>query len=214
MRSPKSTQLALAVVLIVAVAFLLYTLSSGRHPTSKTRRTARRTRTAVVEQAARPLAAAAPSDADFGRYEAIVQRNIFSPPAPPPPPKPKPLPSLPVQPIPPSQPVRPPAPSAPSFPGWAYAGYIEIDGKMLGIIQNATDRTVEYLAVGDSFRGVPVTKVNSNDIEFTVSGAPPAVLHRADTWQLTPLDKGATATQARPGRQPQGGQAGQAPRPG
>jgi hypothetical protein len=82
---------------------------------------------------------------------------------------------------------------------------------MLGIIQNATDRTVEYLAVGESFRGATVTKVNSNDIEFTVSGAPPGVLHRADTWQLTPLDKGATAAQARPGRQPP---AGQPPRPG
>jgi len=212
MKSPKSTQMVLAVVLVAAVAFLLYTMAGGRHSTSKTRRIARRTRTAAVEQAAKPLAAAAPSDADFGRYEATVQRNIFSPPAPPPPPKPKPLPPLPVQPPPPPpQPVQPPTPSAPSFPGWAYAGYVEIDGKMLGIIQNATDRTVEYLAVGDSFRGATVTKVDSNDMEFTASGAPAAVLHRADTWQLTPLDKTAAAAQARAGRQPQ---AAQPARPG
>jgi hypothetical protein len=154
------------------------------------------------------LAAAAPSDADFERYQMIVQRNIFSPPAPPPPPKPLPLPPLPVpKSTPPTvtEPPHPPAPSSPSFPGWEYAGYIEIDGKMLGIIQNPTDRTVEYLAVGDAFRGATVTKVSSDEIQFTVAGAPPGVLQRPETWRLTPLDKSAAATSARPTR-PQPGQ--------
>ena len=216
MKSPRSTQVMLAVALVAAVAFLIYTMSSNRPSATNTRRTARRARTVATARAAKPLAPAAPSDAEFGRYEMIIARDVFSPHPPPPPPKNSGLPPLVVAPPPnagtgPVAPVEPPPPQAPSFPDWTYVGYIGINGKTLGIIQNLTDRTVEYLAVGESFRGAAVTKVNSTDIEFTVPGAPPTLLHRPETWQLTPLDKAATpgqqgrAVRPQPGGQPSRG---------
>jgi hypothetical protein len=89
-------------------------------------------------------------------------------------------------------------------------GYIEINGKMMGILQNLSDRTVEYLAVGDGFRGATVTEVTATQISLKAGVAPPAVLARSQNFDLIPLDKGASGSQSRPGRP---SPAAQPPRP-
>jgi hypothetical protein len=206
MKTAKPNRFVLIALLVVSVAFLFYAMSGKRPTEGKKRRLARKARAVAAEKAPRVLAAAAPADAEFGRYDIIIKRNVFSPPAPPPPLEPKSLPPLPVVPPspPPPLPAPPPAPQPPSFPGWSYAGYVEINGKMMGVLQNPTDHSFEYVGVGETFRGATVTKVTPTEIQLTVGAAPPAVLTRAETYLLVPLEKGATAAQtpARPGRQP------------
>jgi hypothetical protein len=81
-------------------------------------------------------------------------------------------------------------------------GYVEIDGKMMGILQNLTDRTVEYLAVGDAFRSAKVMSVTATEISLKAGAAPPAVITRTQTFDLVPLEKGASGSQNRSARQP------------
>lgn len=187
--------MVLAIVLCAAAAFLVYTLNSARPPQAKGRRTARRAiTTAAPITMAQALPPAAPADVEYSRYEVIVQRNVFAPPAPPPPPvRKQPLPPLRITPPKPSNPTPPgppPPPPPPSFPGWSYLGYVEINGKMLGILENAGDRSVEYVAVGDTFRGAKVDQVTPKQVQLSAGGAP-ATLARTETFNLVPLTKAA-----------------------
>ena len=213
MKKLKPKQLGLIAVLVASIAFLFYTMTSSPPASGKKRRATHKALAAALPESARPAIAAAPADAEFGRYEIILKRDPFNLPKPPPPPQVKFLPPLqprpaPPQPTPPPQPA--PAPQPPSFPGWSYVGYIEINGKMMGILQNLSDRTVEYLAVGDGFRGATVTEVTATQISLKAGVAPPAVLARSQNFDLIPLDKGASGSQSRPGRP---SPAAQPPRP-
>jgi len=216
MKKPSFSRLALVVLLFAAIAFLLYTLSSSPPQPAKKRRGGRRpVAVAPLGGGEKSLALAAPADAEFGRYEIIAARNVFSPPEPPKPPPPKQI--LPLPPIkPPAPPVSPPPlppspPPAPTFPGWSYLGYVEIDGKMRGILQNDGERTAEYVAVGEGFRGASVTRITATEIELRSGDSLPAVMSRTETFALTPLQKGAVVSSGGPAQKQQpaaGGAAG------
>jgi hypothetical protein len=216
MRRPRTSQLVLALLMCGAAAFLVYSLTSTRPGPQRRHRIARRVGTAASGAAAAEaaLAPAAPADADYGRYEEIVKRNVFAPPAPPPPPpavKPRgPLP--PLAPPKPANPPPPPRPSAPSFPGWSYLGYIEINGKMLGILQSPSDRSVEYVGAGDSFKGAKVDQVTPSEIHLSAGGAS-TTLARPQDFSLIPLSKSAGRAARGPGAPPRPGVSQQVPAP-
>ena len=190
---PSPRHIALALLLAGSIAFLLVSL---RGPAAAPAGEGARHETTVVEanqaQTKRQLEPAAPADVDFGRYAALAQSDVFSehraePPAPAKPPKPAPLPPLPG-----GEEAKPPEPKV-DFAGWSYMGYIELDDQKLGLLQNDTSHSCEYLAVGDSFMGAKVEKVDREDIRLR-SGASRTTLSRPRDFPVTPLAKAASPT--------------------
>ena len=60
-----------------------------------------------------------------------------------------------LPPLPGGEEAKPPQPKV-DLSGWSYMGYIELDDQKLGLLQNDTTHSCEYLAVGDSFMGAKV----------------------------------------------------------
>jgi hypothetical protein len=79
-----------------------------------------------------------------------------------------------------------------SFPGWSYVGYFKLDGKMYGVLRNESDRTVEELEVGESFRGAVVQQITPQEIRLK-SGSREVALVVPDTFSLVPLDRAPSA---------------------
>ena len=183
MWKPSRRRALLAVLFAAAVAFLLFSLRSPKAPG----RERRRERAAAVKEAAKKaLRPAAPADADWKRYAALADSNVFSEQRTlPPPPKPVKLPAPP--PFPTVQ--KPPEPPPPDVSGWSYVGYVALDGETLGILQNDTTRACKYLAVGDEFMGASVERVDREAMRLK-SGASVTTLSRPRDFPVTPLDKG------------------------
>jgi len=194
----------LAILLVAAIGFFIYTLKSGRPargPAASERGSqAAQSRGLAAEQELRP---AAPADVDFRRYASLASGGIFSdrrvgPGATssqrkgssvPPPRWPKDERSGPV--------VAP----GPNLTGWSYAGYVALDGEEIGVLQNDSTMSCEYLAVGDRFMGAEVESLDRDSIRLR-SGASTTSLSRPRDFSIKPLDGG------------QGGARPQPPRPG
>jgi len=204
MRRPGPRQILLALLLCGSMAYLAYSVRGARRPA-----TAQKPKTGAAAEKGRKvepmLLTAAPGDAAFARYEEVVKRSIFQPPAPPSPPAGAGGNVLPVPPIPPaSQTSAPPAPTPLDFTGWSYVGYVGIDGRMMGILQNESNQSVKYLGIGEEFLGGKVEQVTSEEITLT-SPAGPVKLTVPRDFATTPLDRSASG---QPGRPRPGGQAG------
>jgi len=192
MRKPKRSYLVLIPLLAASAAFLLYTVTGKTPAGRKAGPSARQTAASSSSRSAPDLKPAVdPDKVDYSRYEMIVQRGLFSPPAPPQTGRPRGAPTT-VPPLQPPKPVQPQPASPPSFAGWSYIGYFAIDGKMKGIVQNSGERAVEYLAEGDKFRGATVEQVAPQQIRLK-SGASSVTIHLVESFPVVPLDRDAAA---------------------
>ena len=193
---PSRRQMALGILLVGAVGFLVYSLRPPQAPEVK-----RKTKGAgaLLETAKETLRPAAPADADWARYAALTGSNIFSEQRMlPPQPKPVKLPTPPPFPT----PARPPEPPRPDVSGWSYVGYVTLDGKTIGILQNDTTHTCKYLAIGNEFMGATVEKVDREAMRLKSNGSV-TTLSRPRDFPITPLSKGPGAPGAPAPPQPQ-----------
>ncbi len=192
---PSRRQIALGVLLVGAVGFLVYSLRPPQAPKGKSKAKGAGALLETAKEARRP---AAPADADWKRYAALTGSNIFSEQRMlPPPPKPIKLPPLPFP-----TPARPPEPPRPDVSGWSYVGYVTLDGKTIGILQNDTTHTCKYLAVGSDFMGATVEQVDREAMRLKSNGSV-TTLSRPRDFPITPLSKGPGApTPAPPQPQP------------
>ena len=208
--SPKSIKYIVG--LVGALVFLAFTMTSTRTRPARTRTTKQAAETASAatpETAKGPLAQAAPSDADFGRYQLIVARDIFSPPPPATPPKPPislppPFVMTPEE----GRPKPPPPPVAPSLSSWSYVGYVTVDGGTVGILQNDETKSMKELKRGDLFEGYRVEEISRKEMGLSF-GATKVSLKPEPDYSLVPLQA------ATGGQQPGGPQPGRpgGPRP-
>ncbi|MCJ7749963.1 MAG: hypothetical protein MUQ65_02540 [Armatimonadetes bacterium] len=195
MPRPNPRHIVLALLLAASITFLLVSLrGTGARPAAEGDRQEAKAADASQPRAERPLEPAISDDADFGRYAKLAQADLFSerraePPPPPKPPKPASLPPLPG-----SAQAKPPEPKV-DFAGWSYMGYIELDDRKLGLLQNDTTHTCEYLAVGDSFMGAKVETLDREDIRLRV-GSSRTTLNRPRDFPVTPLAKAAAPAPA------------------
>jgi hypothetical protein len=190
--------LVLALLLAASVAFLLYSFR-GTPPRRTEPGAAEASAATPGTEAKRPLQPAAPADADFSRYAALSQADIFSSnrskPAPPAP-KVKPVP--PPPPFPGSETAKP-AEKKLDLSGWTYMGYVQLDDETLGVIRNDGTGACEYLAVGDSFMGAKVEQVDRDDMRLR-SGTSQTTLSRPRDFPVTPLAPGGGSAPQRPPR--------------
>ncbi len=191
---PNRRQAVLGVLLVGAIGFLIYSLRPPQAPVEKHKAKGAGVATETAKEALRP---AAPADADWKRYAALTSSNIFSeqrmlPPAP----KPVPLPTPPPFPSPP----KPPEPPRPDVSGWSYVGYVTLDGKTIGILQNDTTHTCKYLAVGSDFMGATVERVDREAMRLRSNGSV-TTLSRPRDFPIIPLS-GAAGVPAAPPPQP------------
>ncbi len=183
MRKPSARHIVLALLFAAAVAFLVHSLRSKAPAPS---REGGDSQTAAISSEPGPhLQPAAPAGVDFGRYAALANTNVFSerrtePPKRPEKPKPPP-------PLPGSEQSKPREPKL-DVAGWSYVGYIDLDGEPLGVLQNDTTHTCKYLAVGDSFQGGTVEKIDREALGLK-SGSSRTTLSRPQDFPLVPLDK-------------------------
>jgi len=182
--------IVLALLLAASIAFLLISVRGTRSRlTVQGDWQEAKAADASQPQVERPLEPAVPADVDFGRYAKLAQDDIFSERRAEPPPTPKPPKPAPLPPLPGSEQAKPPEPKV-DFSGWSYMGYIELDDRKLGLLQNDTTHTCEYLAVGDSFMGAKVERLDREDIRLRV-GASRTTLSRPRDFSVTPLAKAA-----------------------
>ncbi len=184
MRKPSARHLALALLFAASVAFLLHSLRSAAPlPSSE----GGDSQTAPISsEPTRRLQPAVSAEVDFGRYAALANTNVFSERRSEPPPK-KPEKPKPPPPLPGSEQSKAREPK-PDVAGWSYVGYIKVDGKPLGILQNDTTHTSKCLAVGDSFQGATVEKIDREAMVLG-SGSSRTTLSRPRDFPVTPLDK-------------------------
>ncbi len=203
---------------MVALLVLGYTLNSSQHPASapekhKSRAKATARQEPNGEQAVEQLRQAAPADADFARYQMVADRNVFEPPKPPQPkqtPMPPPLPSRPPRPAGVVLPVHdqtgaimgaqvaPPPPPRPTLTGWSYAGYLKVDDKSYGIMQNDSSNTVSKAEVGTDFQGFHVESVTGKEIVLSAGGSR-MTLKTPEDFSVAPLGRSATGQSGRRG---------------
>jgi len=188
---PSPRHIVLALLLAASIAFLAVSLRGpGASSTGEGVRAKATAAEAGRTQTERKLEPAAPADVEFGRYAALARNDVFSElRAEPPPPAKKPKPA-PLPPLPGSEENKPPKPKL-DFSGWSYVGYIELDDQKLGLLQNDTTRTCEYLAVGDSFMGAKVEEMDRENMRLR-SGSSRTTLNRPRDFPVTPLAKAPT----------------------
>ena len=192
MRRPSQRHIVLALLLVASIAFLLVSLrGTGSRPGAEGDHQETSAVDASQMQAERPLDRAVPVEADFGRYAKLAQADVFSERRAEPPKKKKKSKPEPLPPLRGSEEAKPPKPKI-DFSGWSYMGYIELDGQKLGLLQNDTTHTCEYLAVGDSFMGAKVEKLDREDIRLR-QGSSRTTLSRPRDFSVTPLKKPAVA---------------------
>ena len=195
----------LAILLVAAIGFFIYTLKSGRPargPAASERGSqAAQSRRLAAEQELRP---AAPADVDFRRYASLASSGIFSErKVGPGPTSSQRKGTIRTPPLPGSGPPSTGGPPSvgPNLTGWSYAGYVALDGEEIGVLQNDSTMSCEYLAVGDRFMGAEVESLDRDSIRLR-SGASTTSLSRPRDFSIKPLDGG------------QGGARPQPPRPG
>ena len=173
-----------------ALAYLAYSVTSTRPPTGKKAegKPAKTQEQAAKKPEAIRLVQAAPADADFSRYQVILGRNIFSPPAPPlPPPTIPPIPRPYVFKPGDEIPQKPPTPPAPSLSKWSYVGYVTVDGKTIGIIQNDEDDSYRELKLGEDFQGYKVDVISREEMGLSFRSTK-ASLKRPLDFPIVPLE--------------------------
>ena len=206
MPRPSGRHVLLLALLCASAVFLLYAVRSAQ-PRLVAATEAEPESTGAEEGSAnaRPAPRAAPSEAEFARYEALASHNIFSErrSAPARPPgeerknlvKPPPFAEEPKE-------DKPKPRTAPNFAGWSYAGYVMVDDEKLGIVkvgilENESSESWERLSVGDSFLGATVEEITGEAMELKL-GASRYTLSSAEHFPLVPLDKGAASGPRRP----------------
>jgi hypothetical protein len=211
MQGARPRYLMLAVMGLAAVMFLVYTLvtvrrgaGGGLEASGKGEGEA-----SAGSASGKPrLVAAAPPSADMSRYQLLIDHNIFQPSGPKPP---KEEPRRTVSPPPPlprnggtSGPApRESGPRRPDVSGWTYVGYVILDGETLGIVQNESNRSCQYLAVGDTVLGAEVETVTGEEM-LLKAGASKVTLSRNRDFSVVPLDKGPSARPGQPQLRPRG----------
>ncbi len=216
MRKASAKSVLYVAGLAAALIYLAYSVTSTRPPRTGAGRKPATTETAATgRREAVELVQAAPSEADFSRYQMIVDRDIFSAPKPPPPP----LPPISI-----SKPYvfRPgddkPTPSAPPTPpslaNWSYVGYVTIDGVMTGLLQNdETNRSVKELKVREQFQGYRVESITREEMVLSFSGTRVSLTKPLD-FPIVPLEGIQAAAQAGRPQRPGARGGGPPERPG
>lgn len=186
-------------LLLASAAFLLYSvLTAGSRAGSGERLSAGRTGDAGEQRIAAAIPAAVPDDVDFDRYRDLARTNVFSDRQA----SAAPISTAPtkaVQPLPNfgGSVSSPPAATAtskqPDFAGWTYAGYVLINDKKRGLLQNDSSDTGKDLAVGDTFLGATVEEVAGRTIRLR-SGKSVTTLSIPELFPIVPLDNSASAT--------------------
>ena len=140
------------------------------------------------------IVAAAPADADLGRYRTVIARNVFAP-YKPPAPKPDTSALPPMGKVTTPKPPEPPKPTTPKVDvaGWSYVGYMTINGVRYGLIESESTRSWEQLKEGESFQGAKVEKIDATEIRFA-SGSTHVSLSRSERFPVLPLGSTAAAT--------------------
>ena len=191
----------LFVALIASVAFLAYSLTATRPPKADERD--KRDGQQLSADESPLIVAAAPADADLGRYRTVIARNVFAPYKPP---APKPDTSA-LPPLGNATTPKPPEPPKPTTPkvdvaGWSYVGYMTINGVRYGLIESESTRSWEQLQEGESFQGAKVEKIDATEIRFA-SGSTHVSLSRSERFPVLPL--GSSGTARTPGGPPPSG---------
>jgi len=204
--SPKT--ILYLVGLVGALVYLAVAMTSMRPRPAKPKRSAEAKPAAKAEAGGVRLVQAAPADADFTRYQLVVARNIFSPPAPPPPAKQAPIIPPPLVLRPEDMREKPPAPpTPPSLTNWSYVGYVAIDGRSTGIIQNDETRSIKELQLGEQFQGYRVEAITREEMALSF-GATKTSLKKPLDFPIVPLE-GTAGGSPQPGRpggpRPRGG---------
>jgi hypothetical protein len=124
-------------------------------------------------------------------YTKGVRDSMFSAPQPPKVkeiavPKPKPRPPVKVPPV----IVNP-------FADWTYSGTVSMGDEKMALLENRTSKDGEYIKEGDNFMGAKVSAVTDQMVTLTSAGKP-YMLAKADTINVTPLDKSAAYLTAQP----------------
>jgi len=186
--------IVLFVALLASAAFLMYSLTATRP--SRLGETDEGGDKQLSADDSVLTVAAAPADADLGRYRTVISRNIFAPYRPP---APKPdnsaLPPMGKVPPPPPPPPKPASPRV-DVAGWSYVGYMTINGVRYGLIESESTRSWEQLKEGESFQGAKVEKIDANEIRFA-SGSTHVSISRSELFPVLPL--GSTAAAKTPG---------------
>jgi len=199
MKELKARHVALAALLCGAIAFLAHTVMVTSRPASKARPKPQQSKASAGTEADEDrLQTAAPTDATFARYDGMVERNIFLPPRKPEPPpaKQEKLPTF-------SKSTTPKTPSdtakSPDFAGWSYVGYVVIEGRTIGLLQNESSSSAREVAVGDEFLGATVEEITPQEISLK-SRTTSVSLSVPRDFPVLNLSKGSSAEPSRPRR--------------
>jgi len=199
MRRVSARHITLGLLLCGAIAYLAYAVKTASPPSSAKEGSAIASRTTHVAKADQgPLDLRLPEEVDFDRYQSMIARNIFAPPAPPKPPEPPkvlPLPTFQSE-------VKPPVstpPPRPDLSGWTYVGYMVAGGRKIGVLQNEGNDRMEELSIGKEFLGAKVRDITSDEIVFTSPGGEVRLSVPRD-FPVVSLSKTSAGTPSRPAR--------------
>ena len=149
------------------------------------------------ERAAPPVVAVSLREAGrkpLAYYTGGVRNDLFSAPEPAKPKQPaKPEPKVET---PPTLPPTPPVVVNP-FADYAYAGTVNVGGRVLALIENTKTKDGQYLAEGDMFMGGKIASIGDRMLTVDVAGKQEIIAKR-DDFKLTPLDKSAPFLQSAP----------------
>jgi len=217
MRKASSKSIFYVAALAAALLYFAYSVTSTRprppRATTAPKPAATETAAARGTEAAH-LVQAAPSEADFSRYQVVIGRDIFSPPKPPlPPPPPISIPTPFLFGPDDDQPRPPPPPSPPSLTNWSYVGYVTVDGLTTGLIQNDETKSIKELKLNEQFQGYKVDAISREEMALSF-GAAKVSLKKPLDFPIVPLE--GMAGGAQPGRPQRPGARGGGPpeRPG
>jgi hypothetical protein len=197
---------------LAALACLLVAVAWGANRSARQgpARTAVRSRTAA--KAARPPAAK-PAAASAWHYDAVLQRNLFMPPASQRQAKSGALPALPPMPIDAFDLSKvgtadaAAGAAAPQSPQWTYAGYATVNGNAMAIVEDATSKKAEFLSVGQTFNGATVKSISPQALQLG-SGGDTTEMKISDAFTATPLNEPPKPTPAAGANQGGRGQGG------
>jgi hypothetical protein len=148
---------------------------------------------ASARQVARASATVTPAPAATEwRYDTVVKRNLFMPPAGHAPQQPPALPPLAPMPIDAFTQVGMDGAGSEaaleSQPQWIYAGYATIGGKPMAIVENSGTKVAEFLQVGQTLDDFVVTEVKPEALQLTRDGET-KTLPISDAFTATPLNE-------------------------
>jgi uncharacterized membrane protein YgcG len=199
--SPGMTALSLAVLSCVAIS--VFARPNGAQDLPKGSAGAARKPAAVVAK----TTSTGPEDRqriDF--YTNNVREGMFSAPVPAPP---KPAAVVVVKPPKPVEIKVPPVIINP-FADWSYTGTVHMGDITMALLENVRTKEGQYVKSGDSFLGAQVKNIDDQMVTLSSAGKP-AMLAKADTIVITPLNQDAPGKNGPPQNgQPQPGQ----PQPG